>query len=111
MYHLTTGKFYPLNCFTCNLFTKTDVDYNTAITNADIVSQLLDNINRILDNAQRTLQDSKMIDREQFVNYVVEQARMIDPDVIKFFNETTVKKYINELINESQNNDGGGSPY
>lgn len=110
--YLTTGKFYPLNCFTCNLFTKTDVDYNTAITNADIISQLLDNINRILDNAQRTLQDSKMIDREQFVNYIVEQVRLIDPDVIKFLNEKTVKKYIEELVSESQSQDnGGGSPY
>jgi len=106
--YLTTGKVYPIRYFKCNIFTKTDVDYNNSINNSEIINNLLDNINRVMDTTQRTLQDSKLIDKAGYAKYVVGQLEGIDNDVNTFVTEKTINNYIKELEKESESSE---SPY
>lgn len=85
-----------------NLFTKTEVDFNTSITNTEIIGTLLEGIQRILLGCQQTIQDIKFIDPEEYSKFVMEQLKLINPDADKFITEETIKNYINQAKSEPQ---------
>jgi hypothetical protein len=87
---------------TCNLFNKTDVDYNVAITNTQIVSELTQGIQQILSNGSQTLQDIPFIDKKEYLKYISDQLKSIDTDSVKFINDNTIETAINALQSESQ---------
>lgn len=97
LYKSRTGKELDSDLVTVNLFTKTDVDYNVAITNTEIVSQLVDGIQRVLMSCQQTMQEVKVIDPEQYATFVLSQLKIIDPDISKFMDDKTIKDYIIKL--------------
>lgn len=90
------------NYVTVNLFKKTDVDYNVAITNTEIIGQLIEGIQRILSGTQQLVQEVSMIDKEAYITYVYNQLKIVDPEVTKFFNESTIKQYIKQALQSNQ---------
>lgn len=89
-----TGEDLDPEDITINLFTKTDVDYNTAINNTEIVSQLMDGIQRVLMSCTQTLQDVKFINPEEYANYVLSKLKIIDTDICNFMDDKTIKEFI-----------------
>lgn len=93
-YKELTGREIKPDQVKINLFTKTDADYNVALTNTEIIGQLVEGVQRILQGGQSTLQEIKIIDPEQYAAYISEKLKMIDPDVSKFITEESIKNYI-----------------
>lgn len=110
-YYLLTGTEIGLDKVSASLFTKTDIDYNASITSSEIVSQLVESINRILESVQRFSQDSKLIKVDGYVRYVVEQLKTIDPDILSFIDEETIKKYVEDVLKERNNPDSGNTGF
>jgi len=106
--YMTSGKLLRVNDITCNLFMKTEVDYNNELTNAEIVNNIVDQINRIIDQTQRTAKDSEIIDPKEFINYVKLKLIMIDPDIVKFMDDSTIEKYIKSIMDQRNSQSEGG---
>lgn len=111
-FYLLTGKKISVEDIEINLFTKTQVDYNIAISNAEIVNSLLSSINSILDSTQNMIQNNKLIEPEKYCDYIISQLKVIDPEILKFVDQEQVKKYVKELIKQraaqDQDQIGGG---
>lgn len=104
-YYMITGKEFNEEDIECNLFTKTQVDYNTSIANADIVNNLLGSINQILDSTQTLITNNKLVDPNEYCNYVISQLKVIDPDILKFMGEEQIKSMIKELTKSKESHD------
>lgn len=76
----------------CGLFNKTDVDYNNAITNTQIIAELTQGIQQILANTGQTLQDIPFIDKKEYLTYIAEQLKSIDTESAKFINQDTIEQ-------------------
>lgn len=107
-YYLLTKQSIDPEQIKVNLFAKTDVDYNTSIVSAEIVSQLIEAINRVLESVQRFVQDNKIVNIESYVNYVVKQLKVIDPDIIDFLDDATLRTYIQEAIKDRTSTEPSG---
>lgn len=103
-YYMNTGKELSQEEIIVNLFNKTQVEYNSAISNADIISNLINSINSLLDSTQNIISQSKIIDPDAYVAYVTEQLKMIDPEAVKLVSDKNVKTMIDEVI-KSRNQD------
>lgn len=98
MYFMFTETELNPDLITVNLFNKTEVEYSTSINNAEIVTNLLDTVTRLLDLTEKTINDSRSIDSLEFSKYVLEQFKSIDPGILKFINENSMQKFIQEKI-------------
>lgn len=105
IYYLISGTKINEELIECNLFTKTQVDYNNAISSADIVNSLLTSINQILDTTQNMVSNNKLVDAEAYCNYVINQLKVIDPDILTFVGEKQVKALMQELIKQRDSMD------
>lgn len=88
---------------TVNLFTKTDVDFNVSITNAQIVGELTQGIQQILLNAQQTLSEISLIDKREYAKYITSQLRAIDANASKFVTDKTIDDALKTLGAANQN--------
>ena len=77
-----------------HMFNKTDVDYNVAITNAQIMGELNQGIAQVMSAANQSLQEIQFIDKEEYVKYISEQLKTVDKEVARFINDETIKKFI-----------------
>lgn len=96
-YYLLTGSWITPSKVTCNLFTKTAVEYNSAIASAEIINNLIRSIGDILEASQRLVIDSRFIDSEEFYDYVGTQLKVIDPDIEKFLKKDELLALIKEI--------------
>lgn len=115
LYYLLTGKQISLEDIDINLFTKTEVDYNIAISSSEIISNLLESINRTLDSVQNFVKGNELVDGQRYCDYVFNQLKVIDPDIMDFIDEKEVKSFIDDVVKqrkESYGSESGGySPY
>lgn len=100
MYKDLTGIELDKDDVEINLFTKTDTDFNTALTNTEIVGQLINGIQQILTSAGQVISDVKFIDPEQFANYVHNKLMGIDTDIDEFFDDKTIENFMKQQANE-----------
>ena len=105
-YKDVTGYSLDPASVTVNLLTKTDIDYNVAISNADIVNQLTQSIQNVLSSAQQTLFDSKLIDRKEFITYIKNQLKIVDQDVLSMITDDSIDNCLNYLKQQEQQNNG-----
>jgi len=90
------GVKIPIEMVTCHLFNKTEVDFNVAITKSQIVGELTQGIQQILSASNQTLQEIQFIDKSEYLNYVSDQVKEIDPAAIKFINSDTISKALSQ---------------
>lgn len=111
LYKMITNEDLSRDSVNIRLFKKTEADYNTEITNADVINTLLDQINRILDNVPRVVRDNELVDPEAYCNYVKNKLLAIDPEIESIIPEQNIKKYVNQLIQQRMNQDSGESGF
>ena len=111
-YYMITGNEFNIEDIDCNLFTKTQVDYNTSIANAEIVINLLDSVNNIIDNTHEKLGVDCAIDREEYFRFVQSLSKIIDPDIQKFMGEKEIRliRDTSEELAEGGFDDSGEGP-
>ena len=105
LYFLLYKEDINLGDIDIHLFEQTDIDYNKAITNADMAQQYIENINRIVESAQRAVQDSKLMDQKLYLNTVKDQLNTVDPKLNKLIPDSKIDEFIKEL--ESEGQEGG----
>jgi hypothetical protein len=96
VYHLLTGKTMSVDDIKVNLFSKTQVDYNTEISNADIVNTLVMSINQILDSVMQTAQSARFIDPNAYSQYIIDQLKNIDPKIADLVTPTGISDMLNQ---------------
>ena len=90
-YFMITGEEFRVEDIECNLFTKTQVDYNTSISNAEIVSNLMEAIKNMKVSAEDTLGDQLPFNKVEFARYFSSKLKIIDTDIMKFFGEREIQ--------------------
>jgi hypothetical protein len=110
-YYLLTGKELDPTDIVVNLFTKTDVDLSNSINAADISNQLIESINRTLETAQRFIQDNKLVEPLQYLNYIKEQLKAIDPKILDYVTDAQIAKFVKELQSQPTDESGFGGPH
>lgn len=108
LYYLRFNEVIEPSQVEVNLFTKTDVDYNEAITNADIANQLLESVNRTVESAQRFAQDSKLVDKKQYLDLLTKQLSIIDPELVKLIPDKVKTKFLKDLETQESEGSSGG---
>ena len=82
-----------------HLFSKTTVEYNNQINEAESVSNLVQGISGILTNSLQALeQTSPLLNPDAFISYIQNLLKDIDPGTESLINEDSIKQYI-ELLN------------
>lgn len=102
IYYERTGKWLDPSILTVNLFKKTEVDYTQAITNTEIIGQIVDGVQRVLVGAQQTITEVRIIDPEKFGKYVSTQLKEVDPTISDFINDDTIKNGIAAMSKQSE---------
>jgi hypothetical protein len=96
IYHLLTGKTMSVDDIKVSLFSKTQVDYNTEISNADIVNTLVMSINQILDSVMQTAQSARFIDPNAYSQYIIDQLKNIDPKIAALVTPNGISEMLNQ---------------
>jgi hypothetical protein len=65
-----------------------------SIANAEIATETLENINECLADAQQLISNNKLVNINEYYNYVVSQLKTIDTDILKFIKEEEIKSMI-----------------
>jgi hypothetical protein len=93
----------------CNLFKKTEADYNTELANSEIISSQLDQITRIFENITRTVKDQQILDPDEWMKYCKLKLLAIDPELDKVITDKMIKDYVKSVLKErSGESEGGG---
>lgn len=109
IYHMLTNEWLNPSNIRPHLFNRTDSDYNSQLSNLDILSQYSDSINRVLDTTTRTLQDNKLIDPQGYANFMVEQILSAIPDLAKAVPKESVTKYVQSVLAQRSQDDNTNS--
>lgn len=106
IYKLITNRDLALKDVKSNLFKKTDADYNTEQTNAEIISNLIQQIGQIIDNTQRTLKESSMIDPHGYSKWIKQKLLVIDPELATVITDEKLNEYIEAVLKEKESGSG-----
>lgn len=77
-----------------HMFTRTTVEYNNMLNNAESISNVFQQLNIIVDIAMRTAETAgNFFDKAQYYRYVSSMLRNVDPNISEFITDEGVNKF------------------
>ena len=71
-----------------HMFTRTTVEYNNMLNNAESISNVFQQLNIIVDIAMRTAEAAgEMFDKTKYFEYVSSMLRNVDPNISEFITD------------------------
>lgn len=92
---LATEEMIPHTVFNVNIFTKTAIDFNNAISSSEAVGTLLETLKTLVTDAEELAGKSKIIDTRAYLNLVRDRLSNIDPDLGALMTDEVLDKFIN----------------
>jgi len=108
-HYLMTNEMLDPEDVSSNLFKKTDADYNAEVNNAEIINNVLDQMDRIMSKL-KDLPQNEYLDPKAYANYIRQQVLKIDPDLDSSLTDKVVDKFIKSIEDQrgSSESSGGG---
>jgi hypothetical protein len=77
-----------------HMFTRTTVEYNNMLNNAESISNVFQQLNIIVDIAMRTAETAgEMFDKTKYFEYVSSMLRNVDPNISEFITDERLESF------------------
>jgi len=94
------GIDIPSTSIVVNLFSKTTIEYDSAIANAEIVKTLLETIRSIFEDNEAFLANTKLVNKEKLLKYIRSTLKEIDPTIEEFISNEDIQNFIKSVSAE-----------
>lgn len=106
--YMITGEWVPMDQIIINLFSKTSVQYNIAIQNAQTFRELHDVVIGILKDAEQLLTEGKIFSKDTYIKFLRSSLKDISPDLELLLTDETIAAFLEDA---SKSKEIGGSNY